>query len=41
MNFEGFSPKGEELFLFLGVYVGASGGCYAKMILPFCAKLAL
>lgn len=25
MNFEGFSPKGEELFLFLGVYAGASG----------------
>lgn len=25
MNFEGFSPKGEELFLFLGGYEGASG----------------
>lgn len=25
MNFEGFSPIGEELFLFLGVYEGALG----------------
>lgn len=25
MNFEGFSPKGEELFLFFGVYEGVSG----------------
>lgn len=25
MKFEGFSPKGEELFLFFGVYEGASG----------------
>lgn len=25
MKFEGFSPKGEELFLFLGVYEGVSG----------------
>lgn len=25
MNFEGFSPKGEELFCFLGVYEGVSG----------------
>lgn len=25
MNFEGFSPKGEELFLIWGVYEGVSG----------------
>lgn len=25
MNFEGFSPKGEELFFFLGGYEGVSG----------------
>lgn len=25
MKFEGFSPKGEELFWFLGVYEGVSG----------------
>lgn len=40
MNFEGFSPKGEELFCFWG-YMREFGSCYAKMILQLCVKLAL
>lgn len=39
MKFEGFSPKGEELFL--GGYMREFQEFYAKMILQFCAKLAL